>query len=267
MDEEIIYSQLILPSTMRSKYWKYFGFPADHTGILSRKKIICTICHTSIAYNKNTTNLKAHLQARHCNSLLTLEQTPSKKIKLIYSADLDGLKTHMKSEECSASPKYLYLENTTDLDDELSEMEQRLIEPDGKSTSSRKNDIKNEFQVSPNSESFQATHTVEEAMVTGNDSKNMIVLIDNDKPISSEPGYVMTTHTDDEKDQIEELIYRSDSVDSCMSTVYDADEALLQLIVESGMPAKVVEGRAFKRFCSTLNANFQVPTAALVILL
>lgn len=268
MSENIFYSQLIRPTSMRSQYWKYFGFPANHTGsILSRKKIICTICNTSIAYNKNTTNLKAHLQARHEEQLLTLDQTPSKKIKLIYSPDLEGLKKKTKYEGSGASPKYLY-ENSSCFDEELSDMEQRYIEPDGKLTSSRTND-KTEHLDLTNSQVFEIAESppsVDEVFTEDQNDNKKFFLIDNDinQHISTEP-----TSADGDKDQPEELIYRSDSpvddIISCSSIVYeDTEEVLLQFFVESGMPAKIVEGNAFKKFCSLLNGNFQVPTAASV---
>lgn len=51
---------------MRSNLWQYFGFPADSSGnILTKKKIICTLCKSVLAYNKNTTNLKSHINAKH----------------------------------------------------------------------------------------------------------------------------------------------------------------------------------------------------------
>lgn len=194
---------------MRSRFWKYFGFPANLAGdILSRKKIICNICNTPIAYNKNTTNLKAHLQARHEEELLTLDIAPSKRIKLIYTPDLDG---------------QMDLANLPTVDEETTE---------GK-----------------------------------HENKN--VLIDTDQTTSSEPpGYVIAS-MEEEKLHLEELIYRSDSpaddMISYSSIVHeDAEEALLELFVESGMPYSLVEGVAFKKFCLTLNRNFQVPTAASV---
>lgn len=240
MSDDIFYSQLIRPATMRSQYWKYFGFPADHEGnILSRKKIICTICNTSIAYNKNTTNLKAHLQARHDEELLTLDQTPSKKIKLIYKPDLNGLKLEKNFEGTGASPKYLY-ENS-------SKFEQT------------------KFGGHMDFTNLPVDHETTE---DGNDK----TLIDNDtdQTITSEPPeYVMaSTKGKDEQD----LIYRSDSpIDDIISysgnVFEDTEEALLQLFVESGMSPEIVEGIAFKKFCSTLNADFQVPSAASVSLL
>ncbi|XP_011180271.1 uncharacterized protein LOC105210787 [Zeugodacus cucurbitae] len=68
--ETIEYTHTTVPSSMRSPYWKYFGFPSDNTNkILTRQKIICTICGTAITYNKNTSNLRTHLISRHPETL------------------------------------------------------------------------------------------------------------------------------------------------------------------------------------------------------
>lgn len=65
-NETIPYTRIVVPSSMRSPLWRYFGFPADDNYVITnRKKIVCTICHTQIAYNKNTTNLSTHLHCRH----------------------------------------------------------------------------------------------------------------------------------------------------------------------------------------------------------
>lgn len=64
--EQIEYTRTVVPSSMRSPYWKYFGFPSDSSNnILTRQKIVCTICNTIIAYNKNTSNLRTHLMSKH----------------------------------------------------------------------------------------------------------------------------------------------------------------------------------------------------------
>lgn len=65
-NETIPYSKIVVPSSMRSPLWKYFGFPADKNNeIITKKKIVCCLCRSYIAYNKNTTNLSTHLSCRH----------------------------------------------------------------------------------------------------------------------------------------------------------------------------------------------------------
>ncbi|XP_008555277.1 E3 SUMO-protein ligase ZBED1 isoform X1 [Microplitis demolitor] len=75
------YKKLVVPMSMRSVYWKYFGFPATDEGeILTKIKIVCILCRTQIAYNRNTSNLRMHLQNKHTHELMELEATkPPKK--------------------------------------------------------------------------------------------------------------------------------------------------------------------------------------------
>ncbi|XP_054158825.1 probable serine/threonine-protein kinase DDB_G0271402 [Oppia nitens] len=50
----------------RSEVWSYFGFIADDDGeIQDKKKAICKICASTLAYSGNTTNLFTHLKAMH----------------------------------------------------------------------------------------------------------------------------------------------------------------------------------------------------------
>lgn len=71
--EEIEYTRTVVPSTMRSPYWKFFGFPSDNSNnVLTKQKIICTHCNAVIAYNKNTSNLRTHIVARHPELLIEL---------------------------------------------------------------------------------------------------------------------------------------------------------------------------------------------------
>lgn len=62
--ESIVYTykKLVVPVSMRSIYWKYFGFPASDDGeIITKLKIICILCKSQIAYNKNTSNLRYNI--------------------------------------------------------------------------------------------------------------------------------------------------------------------------------------------------------------
>lgn len=72
--QTISYKKLVVPQSMRSIYWKFFGFPANADGeILTRVKIVCLLCKTQIAYNRNTSNLRMHLQNKHTQELHDLE--------------------------------------------------------------------------------------------------------------------------------------------------------------------------------------------------
>ena len=53
------------PKGSKSKYWLYFGFRVDTEGKTDEKKVECKLCSKSIAYSRNTTNLKQHLEIHH----------------------------------------------------------------------------------------------------------------------------------------------------------------------------------------------------------
>lgn len=90
----IRFSQLVRPPTMRSIYWRFFGFPATADGrIITRSKIVCTLCNGEVAYNRNTTNLKGHLKNRHHGVIEAAQQQEpfAKRVKYVYQpVDDDG---------------------------------------------------------------------------------------------------------------------------------------------------------------------------------
>ena len=127
--QHIEYSRTIVPSSMRSPYWKYFGFPSDKdNNILTRMKIICTLCNTAIAYNKNTSNLRTHLLAMHANVLMELTQekaadaavcsavanTPSKrKLKVACDMEMEAKSNQIK--DINGAKKYMKTNLSTKL--------------------------------------------------------------------------------------------------------------------------------------------------------
>lgn len=101
---------------MRSNLWQYFGFPADSSGnILTRKKIICTLCKSVLAYNKNTTNLKSHINAKHREFEVQI-----KKMKVTEAAEGTSINQTTKNwEKHETKPKYMKLMNETIKDNEF----------------------------------------------------------------------------------------------------------------------------------------------------
>lgn len=68
--EIIPFNTIVVPSSMRSPLWKYFGFPANKDReIITKNRIICVLCKISLSYNKNTTNLSTHLKNKHSKLL------------------------------------------------------------------------------------------------------------------------------------------------------------------------------------------------------
>ncbi|XP_043503910.1 E3 SUMO-protein ligase ZBED1-like isoform X1 [Polistes fuscatus] len=103
------YKKLVVPMSMRSIYWKFFGFPATEEGdILTKVKIVCILCKTQIAYNRNTSNLRMHLQNKHAQELLELEaSTPPRRQVLSQEAkDRRAQKRKIKAE--LSSPQHIY---------------------------------------------------------------------------------------------------------------------------------------------------------------
>ncbi|KAI4486643.1 hypothetical protein M0804_006013 [Polistes exclamans] len=103
------YKKLVVPMSMRSIYWKFFGFPATEDGdILTKVKIVCILCKTQIAYNRNTSNLRMHLQNKHAQELLELEaSTPPRRQVLSQEAkDRRAQKRKIKAE--LSSPQHIY---------------------------------------------------------------------------------------------------------------------------------------------------------------
>lgn len=108
-EECIVYTQTIVPNTMRSSYWKYFGFPGnDNNEILTKNRVVCTLCNKVISYNKNTSNLRTHLVAKHQEKLFELNNfknessapsTPSLKKDKIRKPSIKG--DYTDSEEMS----------------------------------------------------------------------------------------------------------------------------------------------------------------------
>lgn len=77
--ELVGFHSIVVPSSMRSPLWKYFGFPADENKeIITKNRIVCGICHAYIAYNKNTTNLSTHLNCKHPEILSDLNANKQK---------------------------------------------------------------------------------------------------------------------------------------------------------------------------------------------
>ena len=52
----------------KSQVWRYFGFPGDDSGVITKKKVvICRLCpdNDEFPYAGNTMNLVTHLERHH----------------------------------------------------------------------------------------------------------------------------------------------------------------------------------------------------------
>ncbi|XP_055916891.1 uncharacterized protein LOC129949448 [Eupeodes corollae] len=108
--QHIEYTRTVVPSTMRSPYWKFFGFPSDNSNnVLTKQKIICTLCNAVIAYNKNTSNLRTHIVARHPELLIELYNEKNKKNSEAAATSLLQDNRTSSSEPASKRPKIQYI--------------------------------------------------------------------------------------------------------------------------------------------------------------
>lgn len=60
----IMARRLVVPKTVRSEVWNYFGFEADESGIILdtyRRYVWCRLCDSQLPFSGNTTNLSAHI--------------------------------------------------------------------------------------------------------------------------------------------------------------------------------------------------------------
>lgn len=99
----------------RSDVWQYFGFIADDDGeIRDKKKAICKICATTLAYSGNTTNLFTHLKAMHPEAqprkMDPTNRTPKSRRRSckrnIFGLDDDGVYDNTITLGSGATPMY-----------------------------------------------------------------------------------------------------------------------------------------------------------------
>lgn len=136
----VSFKSVVVPSSMRSPLWKYFGFPADENRqIMTKTKIVCCICYNLIAYNKNTTNLSTHLTNKHPEILTTVKrertdssgnttlESPKRKLKSEMAVNWmqqpqhpTGItqKTFPRAKRSIYKPKFQITDALDDLDDE-----------------------------------------------------------------------------------------------------------------------------------------------------
>lgn len=271
--DDIFFSQLIRPSTMRSTYWKYFGFPADEDGnILTRKKIICACCNNAIAYNKNTTNLKAHLNAKHpeitlnikpittptnfifspsnCDSthrLPIIDEPPPKKIAKYLKEDILPGKANSSNDGVvvytSSDSDYLLMETMTPNTD-------TCTDPTVKRFNDKETEENPDYlveYVTPNGDSIGELVTLDSSAQSGTDESNQ-AHIKNDNNDNS----MQNQHFDDDT----LMKQKSEHINGM----------LIEMLIETFLPINIVTGAVFNRFCKSLNKSFQPPTSEQVCL-
>jgi len=216
------YKKLVVPPSMRSIYWKFFGFPATDDGdILTKVKIVCILCKTQIAYNRNTSNLRMHLQNKHSQELMELESSNLPSIKQILPEDNKERKIQKKLLKAGLSPtptKYIY---TTNADG--------TVQIDG--------DI--QFVTDPN-----------------------ISLSNIDDDIIGQPLRVMIKGGSgiNGNSQNVAFLMSEENVTNQSVDVKTVSDAIAEFIIMDLQLPEIVEGRGFQRLVATLRSPCEIPS-------
>lgn len=225
MDEKYTYTykKLVVPPSMRSIYWKFFGFPATDDGdILTKVKIVCILCKTQIAYNRNTSNLRMHLQNKHAQELLELESVSLGSRQVVAQEHKERKNTpHKRVLKTGLAPaKYIY---TTNVDG--------TVQIDG--------DI--QFVTDPN---ISLSNMEEDNIAI---AQPLRVMIKDGSGINGNNQNVAFLMSEDN--------VTSQSVDG--KTVSDA---IAEFIVMDLQLPEIVEGRGFQRLVATLRSPCEIPS-------
>lgn len=215
------YKKLVVPPSMRSIYWKFFGFPATDEGdILTKVKIVCILCKTQIAYNRNTSNLRMHLQNKHAHELMELESSNLPSPRQVLPQDSKERKIQRKLLKAGLSPtKYIY---TTNADG--------TVQIDG--------DI--QFVTDPNI----SLSNMEDDIAIG---QPLRVMIKGGSGINGNSQNVAFLMSEDNM--------TNQSVD--VKTVSDA---IAEFIIMDLQLPEIVEGRGFQRLVATLRSPCEIPS-------
>lgn len=215
------YKKLVVPPSMRSIYWKFFGFPATEEGdILTKVKIVCILCKTQIAYNRNTSNLRMHLQNKHAQELMELESSSLPSPRQVLPQDSKERKIQKKLLKAGLSPtKYIYTTNTDG-----------TVQIDG--------DI--QFVTDPNI----SLSNIEDDITIGQPLRVMIKGGSSINGNSQNVAFLMSEEN-----------MTNQSVD--VKTVSDA---IAEFIIMDLQLPEIVEGRGFQRLVATLRSPCEIPS-------
>lgn len=295
LHQQVFYSNLVRPTSMRSQYWKYFGFPADETGtILTRHKIICTICHATVQYNKNTTNLKAHLSIRHPIAFKDLNVKTVQKTKFIFSPNVnksalqlaaaadystpttskifkpnaDDEATSVANEsngDCDESSVSYFVVETDDMVEEdvddnnehypdYDDMMDQAVVAATETLNSPLQEADGAHEVNNSYSIVEEIYLESEASVLRETSSATSVTVEP-YPITDEPLESNDIkHTENDDGGEDEWTMKNDIVE-CVRA-----KAIAEMVIETGFFPSLISSHAFQQFCSKLDPNFTVPS-------
>lgn len=231
------YKKLVVPMSMRSPYWKYYGFPATEDGdILTKVKIVCVLCKAQLAYNKNTSNLRMHLQNRHAKELMELvaEHPP----------------------EIRPSQKQAQVQ------------EEREISPIRHSSNHSKQQKRAKYHRSlENTDSgFTKQGNVYFTPADGS------IEIDGDLQFMSDPNITISNFNQDEETSSTIQIFGPQSTTNSNVVVQQSAEnnknisdAIAEFLILDLQSPDVVEGRGFQRLIATLRSPCEIPSKGRLI--
>ena len=221
-DQTLIYKNLVVPMSMRSIYWKYFGFPATEEGdILTKHKIVCVLCKTQIAYNHNTSNLRMHLQNRHANEFFELEANAPPRHQTTSKERCTQRKLYKATGTGEGTP-HIY-STTAD----------GVVEVEG--------DIQLFSNPTINLQSFEDYE---------NDNSENSVHV------------VLKSSSDGLNSQGVEIILPEDSETNYQEIIDDktVSDAIMKFVINDLQLPDVVEGRGFQRLIATLKSPCEIPS-------
>nr|CAD7264227.1 unnamed protein product [Timema shepardi] len=225
MDDKstITYKKLIVPSAMRSIYWKYFGFPAsDDDIILTKVKIVCLLCKTQIAYNRNTSNLRMHLQNKHARELIELEASAPPRRPSLDAKEKRALKKGVSKGHVSGIVQPYIYSTTVD----------GTVQIDG--------DI--QFITDPNIN----LQGIDDDTNSGNLSNNVQTVVYKSSQGSSKQNV--------------SLLLSEENCDNHPQMVKSVVDAIAEFIIIDLHVPDIVEGRGFQRLIATLRSPCEIPS-------
>lgn len=232
--DDITFSRLIRPSSMRSSYWTFFGFPADaQNQIITRRKIVCTLCNKAVAYNRNTTNLKVHLSSQHPELDIT-SQPKLKRVKYVHHpVDEDDENV----EEVSSSRQPMVLAETEDV-------------------SSMVSCVNHDFSVDAETDEGLRQDIIIEECDTEEVGYKIEYIDESDFVDQIERTDDMESHARVESVVKIDLAHEEDKERS------DAIDKAFENLLISSLSTEFAEGNEFREFCSLL--NYVVPEQQIV---
>lgn len=287
------FKNVVVPSSMRSPLWRYFGFPANEKReIITKSKIICCLCYQDVAYTKNTTNLASHLSHKHpekyteltkkrklsdVNTESSCQTNPSKDVNWysnqgVKSSTLDGSKlnhptginnkTYVEGRKGIYKPKFQIIEDiqyqTNNAETNENNSENEFIETDHDFINS---DI--DITVGGNEIISEVLDTDTE--LTTNSSSNRDEFI-SAQYITIDPSSENLYDSTPRKILVQTKSTTSVTDTPCKSEIIQHDSAeitnqIKRFLIKDIVSSKIVDGTGFKEMINYFSPYCDVPSS------